>query len=180
VLVEHRHVVLLFEVTQQWFRFCEHDVWTMFYSVAFDFSVWELVGTGGPAGTASASRRPAAAVLSLRRAGSDLAGLTSTVHEESDHFVLDGTKSMVSNGSSADFFVVDADSPGMTIDRTEPLGWRAADPATVRTAHLATSTAPRLPGPSAMRGWPPSAGPSEVMRDIIARLEIDEATNVPT
>lgn len=90
--------------------------------------------------------------------GSDLAGLTSTVREEPDHFVLDGTKSMVSNGSSADFFVVlarsgapsscsgggargaaglslfvvDADSPGMTIDRTEPLGWRAADPATVR------------------------------------------------
>ncbi len=45
VLVEHRHVVRLFEVTQQWFRFCEHDVWTMFHSVAFDFSVWELWGS---------------------------------------------------------------------------------------------------------------------------------------
>ncbi|HVE95583.1 MAG TPA: amino acid adenylation domain-containing protein [Pseudonocardiaceae bacterium] len=44
VLVEHRHVVRLFEVTQQWFRFCEHDVWTMFHSVAFDFSVWEIWG----------------------------------------------------------------------------------------------------------------------------------------
>jgi citronellyl-CoA dehydrogenase len=28
-------------------------------------------------------------------------------------------------------FVVDADSPGITIHRTEPVGWRAADPATV-------------------------------------------------
>jgi amino acid adenylation domain-containing protein len=44
VLVEHRHVVRLFEVTQQWFRFRGHDVWTMFHSVAFDFSVWEIWG----------------------------------------------------------------------------------------------------------------------------------------
>jgi amino acid adenylation domain-containing protein len=44
VLVEHRHVVRLFEVTQQWFRFRAHDVWTMFHSVAFDFSVWEIWG----------------------------------------------------------------------------------------------------------------------------------------
>jgi amino acid adenylation domain-containing protein len=44
VLVEHRHVVRLFEVTRRWFRFDEHDVWTMFHSVAFDFSVWEIWG----------------------------------------------------------------------------------------------------------------------------------------
>ncbi len=44
VLVEHRHVVRLFEVTQQWFNFGVHDVWTMFHSVAFDFSVWEIWG----------------------------------------------------------------------------------------------------------------------------------------
>jgi len=44
VLVEHRHVVRLFEVTQQWFCFGGHDVWTMFHSVAFDFSVWEIWG----------------------------------------------------------------------------------------------------------------------------------------
>ncbi|MGH3840252.1 MAG: non-ribosomal peptide synthetase [Pseudonocardiaceae bacterium] len=44
VLVEHRHVVRLFEVTQQWFRFCEQDIWTIFHSVAFDFSVWEIWG----------------------------------------------------------------------------------------------------------------------------------------
>jgi amino acid adenylation domain-containing protein len=44
VLVEHRHVVRLFEVTQQWFRFGGHDVWTMFHSIAFDFSVWEIWG----------------------------------------------------------------------------------------------------------------------------------------
>lgn len=103
---------------------------------------------------AVAGDKIAALAVTEPGAGSDLAGLTSTVHEQPDHFVLDGTKSMVSNGSSADFyvvlarsavrsgggrgaaglslFVVDADSPGMTIDRTEPVGWRAADPATVR------------------------------------------------
>jgi acyl-CoA dehydrogenase len=107
---------------------------------------------------AVAGDKIAALAVTEPGAGSDLAGLASTVHEEPDHFVLDGTKSMVSNGSSADFFVVlarsgapssssgggsrgaaglslfvvDADSSGITIDRTEPLGWRAADPATVR------------------------------------------------
>ena len=100
----------------------------------------------------------AALAITEPGAGSDLAGLASTVREQPDHFLLDGTKSMVSNGSSADFyvvlarrdaasgssssggrgaagfslFVVDADSPGITIERVEPVGWRAADPATVR------------------------------------------------
>ncbi len=44
VLVEHRQVVRLFEVTRQWYGFDEQDVWTMFHSVAFDFSVWEIWG----------------------------------------------------------------------------------------------------------------------------------------
>lgn len=44
VVVEHRHVTRLFEATHQWFRFSAHDVWTMFHSVAFDFSVWEIWG----------------------------------------------------------------------------------------------------------------------------------------
>lgn len=44
VLVEHRQVVRLFEATHQWFGFGAHDVWTMFHSVAFDFSVWEIWG----------------------------------------------------------------------------------------------------------------------------------------
>jgi amino acid adenylation domain-containing protein len=44
VLVEHRQVVRLFETTHHWFGFDEHDAWTMFHSVAFDFSVWEIWG----------------------------------------------------------------------------------------------------------------------------------------
>ncbi|MGY4275178.1 non-ribosomal peptide synthase/polyketide synthase [Streptomyces sp. M18.1] len=44
VAVPHRNVVRLFSATEQWFGFDEHDVWTLFHSYAFDFSVWELWG----------------------------------------------------------------------------------------------------------------------------------------
>lgn len=44
VLVSHYNVVRLFEATQSWFHFNERDVWTLFHSYAFDFSVWELWG----------------------------------------------------------------------------------------------------------------------------------------
>jgi amino acid adenylation domain-containing protein/thioester reductase-like protein len=44
VMVEHRNVTRLFSATEQWFQFNERDVWTLFHSFAFDFSVWELWG----------------------------------------------------------------------------------------------------------------------------------------
>ncbi|WP_256642724.1 AMP-binding protein, partial [Streptomyces murinus] len=44
VVVEHRSVVRLFGATQPWFGFGPQDVWTLFHSYAFDFSVWELWG----------------------------------------------------------------------------------------------------------------------------------------
>ncbi|MEV6561062.1 amino acid adenylation domain-containing protein [Nocardia sp. NPDC051756] len=40
--VAHRNVVQLFANTQSMFEFDETDVWTLFHSFAFDFSVWEL------------------------------------------------------------------------------------------------------------------------------------------
>jgi amino acid adenylation domain-containing protein len=43
-LITHRNVVRLFEATWPWYQFDEHDVWTMFHSYAFDFSVWEMWG----------------------------------------------------------------------------------------------------------------------------------------
>ncbi|RCG27059.1 amino acid adenylation domain-containing protein [Sphaerisporangium album] len=42
VLVEHRNAVRLFTRTRPWFRFDEDDVVTLFHSVSFDFSVWEI------------------------------------------------------------------------------------------------------------------------------------------
>src|SRR5205823_11600729 len=44
VLITHYNVVRLFEATQSWFHFNARDVWTLFHSYAFDFSVWELWG----------------------------------------------------------------------------------------------------------------------------------------
>ncbi|HWS53696.1 MAG TPA: amino acid adenylation domain-containing protein, partial [Pyrinomonadaceae bacterium] len=43
-LITHANVARLFEVTQPLFGFDERDVWTLFHSYAFDFSVWELWG----------------------------------------------------------------------------------------------------------------------------------------
>jgi amino acid adenylation domain-containing protein len=49
-MLSHAHVTRLFAATQPWFHFDHQDVWTLFHSIAFDFSVWELWGpllTGG-------------------------------------------------------------------------------------------------------------------------------------
>jgi amino acid adenylation domain-containing protein len=44
VMVEHRNVVRLLAATENEFHFNDQDVWTLFHSIAFDFSVWELWG----------------------------------------------------------------------------------------------------------------------------------------
>ncbi|GAB2755696.1 non-ribosomal peptide synthetase DhbF [Salinifilum aidingensis] len=44
VVVPHATVVRLFTATAPWFHFGADDVWTLFHSYAFDFSVWELWG----------------------------------------------------------------------------------------------------------------------------------------
>ncbi|MFG2572652.1 non-ribosomal peptide synthase/polyketide synthase [Streptomyces sp. NPDC048481] len=44
VVIPHQNVVRLFTRTEQWFGFDAGDVWTLFHSYAFDFSVWELWG----------------------------------------------------------------------------------------------------------------------------------------
>ncbi len=43
-VVTHYNVVRLFQATQDWFHFNQDDVWTLFHSYAFDFTVWELWG----------------------------------------------------------------------------------------------------------------------------------------
>ncbi|GER91651.1 hypothetical protein KDW_58130 [Dictyobacter vulcani] len=44
VVVSHANVVRLFSATEQEYHFDQHDVWTLFHSYAFDFSVWEIWG----------------------------------------------------------------------------------------------------------------------------------------
>ncbi len=44
VLISHQNVGRLFDATEAWFGFGEDDVWCLFHSYAFDFSVWEMWG----------------------------------------------------------------------------------------------------------------------------------------
>ncbi|MER6917446.1 amino acid adenylation domain-containing protein, partial [Streptomyces sp. NPDC000594] len=44
VIVTHRNACRLFAVTEEVFSFGPDDVWTLFHSYAFDFSVWEIWG----------------------------------------------------------------------------------------------------------------------------------------
>uniref|UniRef100_UPI003F606BA9 amino acid adenylation domain-containing protein n=1 Tax=Pseudomonas sp. LRF_L74 TaxID=3369422 RepID=UPI003F606BA9 len=43
-LLPHQNVMRLFAATQDWYQFDANDVWSVFHSYAFDFSVWELFG----------------------------------------------------------------------------------------------------------------------------------------
>ena len=43
-MVEHRNVVRLLKNSNFEYDFDENDVWMMFHSYCFDFSVWEMYG----------------------------------------------------------------------------------------------------------------------------------------
>ena len=43
-LISHANAVRLMDATNHWYRFHPDDVWTLFHSFAFDFSVWEIWG----------------------------------------------------------------------------------------------------------------------------------------
>jgi acyl-CoA dehydrogenase len=98
--------------------------------------------------------RVAALALTEPGAGSDLSGLSATASRDGEHYVVRGTKSMVSNGTTADFhvtavrttpvadgghsgrtglslLVIDATAPGVTVEPQPTLGWRAAGTAKV-------------------------------------------------
>ena len=81
----------------------------------------------------------AAFALSEPASGSDVASLTTTAVEDGDHYVIDGTKTWISNGGLADFytvfartgeapgakglsaFIVDAATPGLEVVERIPL-----------------------------------------------------------
>ncbi|MFJ9949621.1 acyl-CoA dehydrogenase family protein [Kitasatospora sp. NPDC091207] len=97
--------------------------------------------------------RLAALAITEPGAGADLSGLGTTAVRDGDHFVVDGAKSMVSNGMTADFLVtavrtgtavrsprgatglsllvVDTALPGVARTPQRTLGWRSAGTATV-------------------------------------------------
>jgi len=43
-LLPHSNLTRLFSTTEHWFGFNADDVWSLFHSYAFDFSVWEIFG----------------------------------------------------------------------------------------------------------------------------------------
>ncbi|HEX8571088.1 MAG TPA: acyl-CoA dehydrogenase family protein [Caulobacteraceae bacterium] len=81
----------------------------------------------------------AAFALSEPEAGSDAAAIDTTAHEDGGGWVLEGTKTWISNGGVADFyvvfartgpadgakglsaFIVDADTPGLSVSERIPL-----------------------------------------------------------
>ena len=69
VPVSHANVARLFAATDHWFRVRpSDDVWTLFHSFAFDFSVWELWGAlllRRPAGRGSLLGQPLARGASM-------------------------------------------------------------------------------------------------------------------
>ncbi|RNA62516.1 amino acid adenylation domain-containing protein [Chryseobacterium nematophagum] len=44
VMIEHTNVIRLFSATDHWYGFTDKDVWSLFHSYVFDFSVWEMWG----------------------------------------------------------------------------------------------------------------------------------------
>lgn len=84
-----------------------------------------------------------ALAISEPDAGSDVATLRTAARREGDHYVVDGTKTFITNGVDADFIVVavrtggpgaggisllvvDGDTPGLSRRRIPTLGWRTS------------------------------------------------------
>lgn len=81
--------------------------------------------------------------------GSDVAGMRTTVIKKGDKYVLNGSKTFITNGVYADYYVVaaktspelgnkgitiflvDTNTPGITATKLDKLGWRASDTAEI-------------------------------------------------
>ncbi len=87
VLVEHRNAVRLLQRTEPWFGFGPSDVWTMFHSASFDFSVWEIWGALAYGGRVvivpyDVSRSPGAFLDLLGREGVTVLNQTPTAFRQ--------------------------------------------------------------------------------------------------
>ena len=79
--------------------------------------------------------------------GSDVAGMRSTAINKGDKYILNGSKTFITNGVYSDYlvvaaktdpekgnkgmsiFIVDRDTPGISASKLDKLGWRASDTA---------------------------------------------------
>ena len=81
--------------------------------------------------------------------GSDVAGMRTTAVKKGDSYVINGSKTFITNGVYSDYlivaaktnpedkhkgmsiFIVDRDTPGITASKLNKLGWRASDTAEI-------------------------------------------------
>ena len=81
--------------------------------------------------------------------GSDVAGMRSTAVKNGDHYILNGSKTFITNGVSCDYmvvaakthpelgnkgismFILDSNLPGVSATKLDKLGWRASDTAEI-------------------------------------------------
>ena len=77
--------------------------------------------------------------------GSDVAGMRTTAIKEGDHYILNGSKTFITNGVYSDYlivaaktdptskhagmsiFVMDRETPGISATKLDKLGWKASD-----------------------------------------------------
>jgi alkylation response protein AidB-like acyl-CoA dehydrogenase len=95
--------------------------------------------------------------------GSDVAGMRTTAIKSGDHYIINGSKTFITNGVYADYYVVaaktapelgnkgisifllDANTPGISATKLDKLGWRASDTAEIAFDNV-TITANNLMG----------------------------------
>lgn len=77
--------------------------------------------------------------------GSDVAGMRTTAVKDGDHYIINGSKTFITNGVFSDYlivaaktdpeskhfgmsiFVIDRETPGVSATKLDKLGWRASD-----------------------------------------------------
>jgi natural product biosynthesis luciferase-like monooxygenase protein/amino acid adenylation domain-containing protein len=89
--ITHRNVVRLFTATEAWVGFGPEDVWTLFHSLAFDFSVWELWGALAHGGRLvvvpyETSRTPAAFYALLADERVTILNQTPSAFQQLNHY----------------------------------------------------------------------------------------------
>lgn len=107
----------------------------------------------------AAGEKIGALAISEPDIGSDVASLRTSAIRDGDHFVVNGAKTFITNGSTGDFYTlavrtgevagargvsllaVDADSPGITSQSIDKLGWHASDTAEVTFADVSVPAA---------------------------------------
>src|ERR1051326_341385 len=90
MMITHRNVLRLFATSEQHFHFNANDVWSLFHSYAFDFSVWELWGAllyGGKLLLVKywESRTPSAFLEQVREAGVTVLNQTPSAFRQLQH-----------------------------------------------------------------------------------------------